>query len=76
MQQTTQKWRDLRKTIGDNIHKCRKNKKLSLQKLSRITTIPEYVIDNYELGKGNIQFYILIKLAAALNADIKDLLES
>lgn len=75
MHPTTKQWRILRKAIGSNIQYYRKIRKLTLQKLATISGIPDYIIDNYELGKSEIRLHALIKIAIAMDIDIGKLFE-
>jgi len=76
MNQTTEKWRALRKTIGQNIHSLRLKKNLPLKKLSVASGIAGDVIDYYELGKGEPDMQSLLKISHALEVDISKLIES
>ena len=56
---------DLRRQIGRNMHALRHKHKMPLKKLSRLTKMHPAYLDKIELGKCRIEFYHLIRLAAA-----------
>lgn len=51
MQYSTHLFRHFRLTIGQNIHKQRVKRKISLKKLANLSGVSEYLLDQYELGK-------------------------
>lgn len=67
--------RHLRLTIGQNIHVTRTRQKMTLRYLSKKSGVPELRIDHYELGKNNLDFVHLVKIACTLEVDVKELLE-
>ena len=46
-----------------------------LEVISSISGIPDYMIDNYELGRGEIRLHALIKIAIAMNIEVRNLFE-
>ncbi len=71
---TTHLFRHMRRVIGHNIHHSRVKRQLSLQKLSRLTGVPEERLDQYELGKGTILIEHMLKIACALEVPAPDLM--
>jgi len=69
MQYSPHLLRHTRLTIGRNIHQLRVKQKMPLRKLSRLTGIPEALLDQFELGKDDIRLEGLVKIACALKAD-------
>ncbi|MBI1276238.1 helix-turn-helix domain-containing protein [bacterium] len=63
-----QQLRQLRRTIGQNIHQARTQKRLTLRQLSRATGIPEHKLDQYELGKNEISIEELISIEHHLHS--------
>lgn len=41
--------------LGEQIHKARKDKKISLRELQKITGLSRMTLDNFELGSGRIK---------------------
>lgn len=74
MQYSTNLLRHMRCIIGSNIHYHRCRKKLSLQKLSKLTGIAPSTLDYYELGKDEIPLDILLKIACALDVTLDALI--
>jgi transcriptional regulator with XRE-family HTH domain len=74
MQYSTHLLRHLRFTIGQNIHRHRSKQKLPLRKLSRLTGVPELLLDHYELGKKEIRLDEMLKIACALGIEIRELI--
>lgn len=75
MQYSTHLFRHLRLTIGSNIHNHRVRQKMPLQKLSKLSSIPENLIDLYELGKYEIRLEQLFRISCALKVDLTRLVE-
>ena len=75
MHPTTRKWRKIRKSIGNNIRHYRTVQKFTLKKLSDLSGLPTNLIDNYELGKGELRLHALIKIAMAMQIDVRNLFE-
>lgn len=71
---TTRTYRHLRRKIEYNIHVLRDEQKMTLRKLSSLTNLPPWLLDQYELGKGDIPLLHMLRIAGALNANILDLL--
>ena len=67
--------RQLRCTVGYNIHHLRARKKIPLHRLARLTGVPEHLLDHYELGKNEIALNEMLKIACALGVEIKVLME-
>lgn len=68
--------RHLRFTIGQNIHRLRARRKLPLRKLSKLSGIPEFLLDHYELGKNEIRLDELLKIACVFNVGIEELINT
>lgn len=73
MQYSTHLLRHLRFTIGQNIHRRRAQQKLPLRKLARLTGVSEALLDHYELGKNEISLDELLKIACALEVEMREL---
>lgn len=76
MQYNKHLFRHLRFAIGQNIHHMRAEKRITLQKLSRLSNIPEHLLDHYELGKSKISLEELLRIACALGVGIKTFIEA
>lgn len=74
MTYSTHLLRHIRFTIGQNIQRRRVRQKLTLRKLSRLTGLPEERLDHYELGKSNLDFAHLVKIACVLEVAVTELL--
>lgn len=74
MQYSTHLLRHTRLIIGRNIHHHRNRQKIPLRRLAKLASLPEALIDHYELGKNEIRLDHLLRLACALNVGLKDLL--
>jgi hypothetical protein len=72
---STQLLRQLRRTIGANIHCTRARRKIPLPKLARLSGVPEIKLDHFELGKNKMELDELLKIACALGVEAKNLLE-
>jgi transcriptional regulator with XRE-family HTH domain len=70
MKYSTHLLRHTRLIIGQNIHHHRSKQKLPLRKLARITSLPEELIDHYELGKNEIRLDHLLRIVCSLNVGI------
>ena len=57
--------------IGQNIHRLRAEQKMPLQKLARVSGVPEHLLDHYELGKGDIRLEELLRIACALGVGVE-----
>lgn len=66
--------RHLRLTIGQNLHRLRRDKKMPLGVLAGLSGLPRETIDHYELGKNEITLDHMLRLACALDADVGALL--
>ena len=75
MQYSTHLLRHKRLIIGKNIHRYRSKQKLPLWKLARLTGVSEFLLDYYELGKNELPFVEMLKIACALNVRLEDLLD-
>lgn len=60
--------------IGENIKKAREYKKISQDKLAKLSNIPRTSLGRYERGERTPNIDILNKIAAALDVEITDLL--
>ena len=75
MQYSTHLLRHTRLIIGKNIHRYRSKQKFPLWRLAKITGVSEFLLDYYELGKGEIPFVEMLKIACALNVKLEALLD-
>ena len=75
MQYSTHLLRHTRLIIGKNIHRYCRKQKLPLWKLAKLTGVSEFLLDYYELGRGEIPFVEMLKIACALNVKLEDLLD-
>lgn len=66
---STRLLRRVRRQCGANIHRARAARRLTLRKLSQLSGVPEWRIDQYELGKGEIKLEDMLRLACALKLD-------
>ena len=69
----TKMFRQLRAVIGGNIRKYRTARRLTLQRLSRLTDIPANKLDRYELGKDELTLWNAVKIAHVLEKDFSGL---
>ncbi len=76
MQYSTHSFRHLRFVIGQNIHKARSGRKMTLEKLSRLSGVSGSLIDSYELGKYEISLNDLYRISCALEIDVTKLMVS
>lgn len=74
MQYSTHLLRHTRFIIGQNIHHHRRRQKIPLPRLANLTSLPELLIDHYELGKSEVRLDHLLKIACALNVRLETLL--
>lgn len=65
--------RNLRLTIGNNIHNHRLRQKMPLRKLSQLSRVSEHMLDCYELGKHEIRLEELLKISRVLNVQVEKL---
>lgn len=65
--------RHLRHVIGQNIHRQRSQRKLTIHKLSLRTGIPEWLLDHYELGKSNITLEAILRIACIPEVTVGEL---
>ncbi len=63
----------IRFIIGQNIRNERTKQKMPLHKLARLSGVNERLLDQYELGKGEITLHHLLKIACALSAEFSAL---
>ncbi len=75
MQYSTHLLRHTRFIIGHNIHHHRRKQKIPLPRLAKLTSLPELLIDHYELGKNEVRLDHLLKIACALNVDLVALMK-
>jgi transcriptional regulator with XRE-family HTH domain len=66
--------RNLRLTIGQNIHALRRKDGITLKKLALTSHLSPDIIDRVELGKGEIDLIHVARLALVLQTDILSLL--
>lgn len=57
----------LRRVLGRNIYALRVKRKMPLDKLARLTGIPQGKLDRYEIGKDPFCFEHLIQIACAFD---------
>lgn len=76
MQYSTHLLRHLRFIIGKNIRVARTGQKMTLRKLSRLSGIPELLIDHYELGKNEITLEHMLRVGCVLGIDAIGLMEA
>jgi len=76
MQNKTEDLRNLRKTIGNNIHKERALRKVTLARLSRLTGIRMKKLDQYELGKNMVRLEEVFFIARSLGVAAEKLFEA
>lgn len=65
----------IKKHFGENLQKIRKNKKLSLLKLSYNCSLDESNISKIEHGKYNVTLGTIMELAKGLEVPAKKLLD-
>lgn len=65
--------RNLRSTIGYNIHRLRAERKLTLSHLSSLTGVSVLLLDHYELGKNEIRLDEMLKIACAMKVRFEEL---
>ena len=63
-------------SIGENIRRLRKQKKLTLKQLGNIVHLSKQAIGQYERGERTPNIKILQQIANALGVDINDLAEN
>lgn len=69
--------RELSRRIGGNLHARRCTQRMSLRTLARLTGLPEWRLDEIELGKGELRLDELFRLSKALRcASLADMLDS
>ena len=66
--------KNIRKNIGYNIYKARRCKGLTLKKLSEISNIDFLLLDQFELGKNEVNLNILMRIANSLDVSMQDFL--
>ena len=59
----------IRKMLGSTIRNIRLKKGIKLKKLSKLSSISAETLDQYEMGKNQINFEILMIIANSLGAD-------
>lgn len=64
------------RATGRNIHNLRQKKRFTLNKLSRLSGLPISLLDQCELGKNRMPVVDLMKIAAVLKIDARELLSS
>jgi transcriptional regulator with XRE-family HTH domain len=66
--------RELRVTIGRNIHALRAERNMLLSELAASAKISETMLDRYEIGKHGILLHELLRIACALKIEVWKLL--
>ncbi len=64
-----QRLRAVRRQIGGNIWRLRQRRRMTIRKLSQLSGVPEWRIDQYELGKNEIGVEELLRLSCAMQVD-------
>lgn len=72
-QSVTQQARAIRRRIGLNLHLARHDRRMAMDKLSTLSGIPPRLIDQIELGKGDADLHMILRLCAALSVDFTKL---
>ena len=72
---STHLFRHLRIIIGQNIHRLRAARRLTLDELAARSGVSQTSIDFYELGKGEIHLNQLLRLACAMEVEVAALLD-
>lgn len=67
--------KDIKKTVGRNIRKYRKLKKMTQCDIAYIIECRQNYISDIEMGKRNITIDTVQAIAKALNVDVVDLLK-
>ncbi len=67
--------RQIRRTIGNNIHTIRTARKMTLKRLSAETQISTHTLDMFEIGRGQVSLESLYIIARALNTDTQQLIK-
>ena len=67
--------RHFRYKIGENIHRMRAKQKMPMRKLAQATDVSIEHIDDYELGRNEIPFDHILKIACALGVEVEALLK-
>ena len=66
--------RQTRKMIGHNIYLHRHRRRMSMEKMAKLTHISVKKLDYFEMGKGEIHLQLLVLIAKALNVSTHTLL--
>lgn len=66
--------RQIRRTIGNNIHTIRTTRKMSLKRLSAETKMSTHTLDLFEIGRGEITLESMNIIARALKTDTHNLI--
>ena len=70
----TESTRELRRQIGHNLLRLRRERRVTLKQLSRRTGLGPHLLDHFELGKSEVELRQLLVIAQALKSDWRDLL--
>lgn len=70
----TESTRELRRQIGRNLLRLRRERRVTLKQLSRRTGLGTHLLDHFELGKSEVELRQLLVIAQALKSDWRDLL--
>ena len=65
---------DVARHMGDNIRQLRESRGLSQQQIAKLAGIPRPTWTNLESGGANPTLAVLVKVAAALNVRLEELL--
>ncbi|HRJ12498.1 MAG TPA: helix-turn-helix transcriptional regulator [Alphaproteobacteria bacterium] len=71
---STQLLRQVRRSIGANIWRARQRRRMTIKKLSQLSGVPEWRIDQYELGKNEIKLDDLLRLSCALGVGMEKII--
>lgn len=66
-------YRQLRRTIGSNIHALRLERGVTLHRLSLLTGISIELLDQFEMGKNEIALRELLKISCVLGVEVGDI---
>ncbi len=71
----TKEIRELSRRIGGSVQALRRRRRMSLRKLAHLTGLPEWRLDQIELGKGELRLDELFRVCRALHcASLADML--
>jgi len=67
--------RHVRLIIGQKIYRLRGEKRWSFKRLSLLTGISEQLLDQYEIGKRDINIEHLLRIACVFGVKMKEFIE-